>query len=259
MTHEAFHKTASAARWPLLERQARLALQRIMDDPSNFSLDIRRMAGSTILMAVYGYDVTSAEDRLFKAVETAVEGFSQALVVPNYLVNTFHWLERVPQWFPGTNWKAKANLWRHQLDRMLHVPFEWTRSRMSNGTFAPCLLAEWLTKYARQDSDVPIDEIEDRIRWASATMFADIQAVAQAEIDQAIGTRLPEMADWESLGYVRCILKEVLRWQLALPLGMPVHVGTAQKGYEITLTAIPHACIQDDTYRGYHIPKGAIV
>ncbi|EUC60767.1 O-methylsterigmatocystin oxidoreductase, putative [Rhizoctonia solani AG-3 Rhs1AP] len=60
-----------------------------MADPNNFSLDIRRMAGSAILMAVYGYDVTSADDRLFKAVETAGEGFSQALAVPNYLVNTF--------------------------------------------------------------------------------------------------------------------------------------------------------------------------
>ncbi|KAG8758650.1 hypothetical protein FRC11_003301, partial [Ceratobasidium sp. 423] len=121
VTHEAFHKTASAARWPLLERQARLALQRMMADPNNFSLDIRRMAGSTILMAVYGYDVTSAEDRLFRAVETAVEGFSQALVVSNYLVNTFHWLEHVPGWFPGAKWKAKANAWRQQLDRMLQL------------------------------------------------------------------------------------------------------------------------------------------
>ncbi|CAE6502301.1 unnamed protein product [Rhizoctonia solani] len=262
MTHETFHKNATAARWPLLERQARQALQRIMDDPENFSLDIRRMAGSTILMAVYGYDVTTAEDRLFKAVETAVEGFSQALVVSNYLVNTFHWLEYVPEWFPGANWKVQANAWRRQLDRMLHVPFEWTKTRMSTGTFAPCLLSEWLTKYSNQDSNVSADEVEDRIRWASGTMFAagtdtsvstirsfimamaihqDIQAKAQMEIDAAIGTRLPEIADWESLPYVQCIVKEVLRWRSALPL------------------AIPHACIQEDVYKGYRIPKGAIV
>ncbi|KEP46612.1 cytochrome P450 family protein, partial [Rhizoctonia solani 123E] len=130
VTHEAFHKAASAARWPLLERQARLALQRIMADPNNFSLDIRRMAGSAILMAVYGYDVTSTEDRLFKAVETAGEGFSQALAVPNYLVNTFHWLEYVPVWLPGAHWKVKANVWRRQVDQMLHVPFEWTKNKM---------------------------------------------------------------------------------------------------------------------------------
>ncbi|KAL5639415.1 hypothetical protein ACGC1H_006804 [Rhizoctonia solani] len=262
VTHEAFHKAASTARWPLLERQARLALQRIMADPNNFSLDIRRMAGSAILMAVYGYDVTSAEDRLFKAVETAGEGFSQALVVPNYLVNTFHWLEYVPAWFPGAQWKVKANVWRRQVDQMLHVPFEWTKNKMSTGAFAPCLLSEWLTKYASQDSDLPIGEAEDRLRWAAGTMFGagtdtsvstirtfimamaihqDIQAKVQDEIDNTIGTRLPEMSDWESLPYVRRIVKEVLRWRPVLPLG------------------VPHACIQDDIYKGYRIPKGAIV
>ncbi|KAG8681163.1 hypothetical protein FRC11_001489, partial [Ceratobasidium sp. 423] len=132
----------------------------------------------------------------------------------------------------------------------------------SAGTFAPCLLSEWLAKYSYQDSGSPIGEVEDRIRWAAGTMFAagtdtsvstirtfiiamamhqDIQTKAQAEIDNAIGTRLPEMVDWESLPYVRCIIKEVLRWRSALPL------------------AIPHACIQDDSYKGYRIPKGAIV
>ena len=39
------------------------------------------MAGSTLLMAVYGYEVTSANDSLVKVVEDAVEGFSQAVIV----------------------------------------------------------------------------------------------------------------------------------------------------------------------------------
>jgi hypothetical protein len=39
------------------------------------------MAGSTLLMAVYGYEVTSANDSLVKVVEAAVEGFSQAVIV----------------------------------------------------------------------------------------------------------------------------------------------------------------------------------
>ncbi|CUA71889.1 O-methylsterigmatocystin oxidoreductase [Rhizoctonia solani] len=224
------------------------------------------MAGSTILMAVCGYDVTSAEDRLFQAVETAVEGFSQALVVPNYLVNTFHWLEYVPEWIPGAEWKIKANAWRLQVDRMLHVPFEWTKNKMSTGAFPPCLLSEWLTKYTSHDLGLPTDEVEGRIRDAAGTMFAagtdtsvstirtfimamaihqDVQAKAQAMIDDAIGKRLPEMADWEALPYVQRIIKEVLRWRLVLPLA--------------ALLALPHACIEDDIYRGYRIPKGAIV
>ncbi|CAE7142652.1 unnamed protein product [Rhizoctonia solani] len=72
-------------------------------------------------------------------------------------------------------------------------------------------------------------------------MHPDIQAKAQAEIDSAIGTRLPELADQGSLPYVLCIVKEVMRWRISVPL------------------AIPHGCTQDDVYKGYHIPKGAIV
>ncbi|CAE6521446.1 unnamed protein product [Rhizoctonia solani] len=262
MTHEAFHKTECEARWPLLERQARLALQRMLANPAKFSQDIRCMARSMMLTTVYGYEVTSEDDSLFKTVEEAVSGFSQALVVQNYLVNTFPWLEYIPEWFPGTEWKAKANEWRRHRDLMLHVPFEWTRNRMSTGTADPCMLSSLLTKYMHQDSDLPSAELEDCIRWASGSMFAagitpvvnsirafivamamhpDIQAKAQAEIDNTIGSRLPEIVDWESLSYVRCIVKEVLRWKLTLPM------------------AVPHACIQDDTYKGYFIPKGAIM
>ncbi|CAE7142660.1 unnamed protein product [Rhizoctonia solani] len=113
-----------------------------------------------------------------------------------------------------------------------------------------------------EESSVPVAELEDRLRWVAGGMFAagsdtsvaalrtfilamamhpDIQAKAQAEIDAAIGTRLPELADQEALPYVWCIVKEAMRWKISLPL------------------ALPHGCIQDDTYKGYHIPKGAIV
>ncbi|EUC60772.1 cytochrome P450 family protein [Rhizoctonia solani AG-3 Rhs1AP] len=256
MTHEVLHKMASEERWPLVERQSRLALQRILDNPAGFSEEVRRMAGSTLLMAVYGYEVTTANDSLVKVVEDAVEGFSQAVIVSNYFVNTAPFLQYLPEWFPGATWKAKANAWRHQKDLMLHVPYEWTKKKMAAGTAVPSMLSFWLNRYVHQESSLGLAEMEDRVRWAAGTIFSvastrvfimamamhpEIQARAQAEIDAVIGTRLPEIADQSSLPYVRRIVKEVFRWRMVLPL------------------ALPHACIQDDTYKGYHIPKGAIV
>ncbi|CAE6444816.1 unnamed protein product [Rhizoctonia solani] len=262
MTHEVLHKTASEERRPLVERQSRLALQRILKNPEGFSQEIRRMAGSTLLMAVYGYEVTSANDSLVKVVEDAVEGFSQAVIVSNYFVNTAPWLQYIPEWFPGASWKAKANAWRHQKDLMLHVPYEWTKKQMAAGTAVPSMLSFWLTRYVYQESPLRLAEMEDRVRWAAGTIFSagtdtsvvstrvfimamamhpEVQAKAQAELDAVIGTRLPEMADRESLPYIWRIVREVFRWRMVLPL------------------ALPHACIQDDTYKGYHIPKGAIM
>ncbi|KAG8708698.1 hypothetical protein FRC11_006243 [Ceratobasidium sp. 423] len=260
--HEVLHKGATEERWPLIERDSRFALQRLLTNPGNFTQELRQMTGSTLLMAVYGYEVTSLDDSLFKTVEIATKGFDRAVVVPNYLVNTFHWMEYIPEWFPGATWKAKANVWRKQKDRMLHVPFDWTRNKLSTGTEVNSMLSTWLNKYMGKGSNVPEAEVEDRLRWVAGGMFAagsdtsvaalrtfilamamhpDIQAKAQAEIDSAIGTRLPELADQDALPYVLCIIKEALRWKISLPL------------------ALPHACIQDDTYKGYHIPKGAIV
>ncbi|CAE6449146.1 unnamed protein product [Rhizoctonia solani] len=69
-----------------------------------------------------------------------------------------------------------------------------------------------------------------------------VASKAQAEIDRVVGSnRLPEISDRESLPYVECVLKEVLRWQPVAPIG------------------VPHASAEDDEYQGYFIPKGAIV
>ncbi|CAE6538376.1 unnamed protein product [Rhizoctonia solani] len=73
-------------------------------------------------------------------------------------------------------------------------------------------------------------------------LYPDIQRRAQEEIDTVLGSsRLPRVEDQAQLSYIDRIVQETLRWA------------------PVTPTAVPHACFQDDTYKGYHIPKGAIV
>ncbi|KAH7337435.1 cytochrome P450 [Rhizoctonia solani] len=72
--------------------------------------------------------------------------------------------------------------------------------------------------------------------------FPDIQAKAQQEIDTVTGgNRLPTMKDRPMLPYVERLISEVLRWQPVSPLG------------------VPHVAAREDVYRGYRIPKGAIM
>ena len=72
-------------------------------------------------------------------------------------------------------------------------------------------------------------------------IFPDVQRKAQAELDEVVGRgQLPTFADYENLPYIRALVKETLRWRPVDPQGIPRRV------------------VQDDTYRGYHIPKGAI-
>jgi len=72
-------------------------------------------------------------------------------------------------------------------------------------------------------------------------VFLDVQKKVQVELDEVVGCRqLPIFAHYEKLPYICALVKETLRWWPITPLGIPHHV------------------IQDDTYKGYHIPKGTI-
>lgn len=48
------------------------------------------------------------------------------------------------------------------------------------------------------------------------------------------------MADYDSLPYVRALVKEALRWSPVDPMGLP------------------HRLTEDDVYEGYFIPKSTI-
>ncbi|CAE6430847.1 unnamed protein product [Rhizoctonia solani] len=257
MTHELLHKRASEELWPIIVRHSRLALQRVLDEPKGFESHFRRMAGSSIIKAVYGYETTKSNDALFEVVSEAVDGFSQAIVTSNFYVNIIPWMQYIPTWFPGAQWKRKAMAWRLQKDQMLNVPYDWTWDKVRSGTVPPSMLGRLLARYTHE----PPDEEKDAMRWATGTLFAagndttvanaliliaamamhpEIQAKARAEVDSVLrGSRLPDMDDRESMPYVQSIVKEVLRWRSVTPLG------------------VPHACIEEDIYRGYRIPKGA--
>src|SRR5689334_22738353 len=51
-------------------------------------------------------------------------------------------------------------------------------------------------------------------------LFPDVQAKAQREIDEVVGTgRLPTLDDQPNLPYVERLIQEVLRWQPVTPIG----------------------------------------
>lgn len=73
-------------------------------------------------------------------------------------------------------------------------------------------------------------------------VFPEVQKKAQEEIDRVVGpNRLPEVDDYPNLPYIRCCVKETLRWMPTVVLG------------------VPHRVMRDDEYMGYKIPKGASV
>jgi cytochrome P450 len=71
-------------------------------------------------------------------------------------------------------------------------------------------------------------------------LFPEVQKQAQEELDRVVGpNRLPTLEDEPDLPYIRCCVKEALRWMPSAILGFP------------------HALVKDDEYMGYVLPKGA--
>ena len=90
-------------------------------------------------------------------------------------------------------------------------------------------------------------------------LYPEVQKKAQAEIDTVVGpNRLPDFHDRPSLPYINAVIKELSRWNLVGPLGLPfviIIVATILTGPE----GIPHMSTNYDEYNGFYIPKGTVM
>ena len=78
--------------------------------------------------------------------------------------------------------------------------------------------------------------------FLAMTLNPGVVEKAQEELDRVVGKdRLPEFSDRDDLPYINAVVKELLRWNVPIPISLPVKT------------------IQDDIYRGYSIPAGATV
>lgn len=59
------------------------------------------------------------------------------------------------------------------------------------------------------------------------TLYPEVLKKAQEEVDAVVGNeRLPIMADRDALPYVNALCKELLRWNVVIPLG--AHLPTSE-------------------------------
>ncbi|OBZ76387.1 O-methylsterigmatocystin oxidoreductase [Grifola frondosa] len=241
---------------PFLDEQTRNFIVRLHDAPNDVVKQVRKAAGSIILMMSHGYKVQDGEDPIVNTVDKATEEFALCTAPGAFLADIFPILRYIPSWFPGAGWKTTVSAWRENLRIMSDVPHEFVKSHMAAGTAIPSFTS------ANLEGNVT-PEREQLVKWAAASLYAggadttvsaintfflamtcnpDVQRRAQQEIDAVIGSdRLPNSADREQLPYVTALFLEVLRWNPVAPLG------------------VPHRLIEDDIHAGYLLPKGTIV
>ncbi|KAI8996324.1 CyP450 monooxygenase [Trametes punicea] len=259
-----FHPNALSQYRATQQVESRRFLRRLYEEQSTVDLDsqIKMLLSSTLLTIVHGLPHHEITRRFVDIVTASEAGFEEVFGPTGALVNFIPWLRYLPSWFPGAGWQKKLSEWRSNSDALLNDPFDAGKAAIARGDGKSSILSELLENPSKLEGvDAEIEERNIKEMTSSAfgagtdttagTLFAficamlvhpEVQRRAQAELDAVVGPdRLPEHADRAQLPYVNAILKETLRWHIVSPLG------------------VPHRCMEEDEYRGWRIPEGALV
>ncbi|KAG9079737.1 hypothetical protein FRC06_007521 [Ceratobasidium sp. 370] len=267
LLHPWINKKGTESFYPSLELQARLLLQRLLKlsdrviASAELESEFYRTLAATLSDSVYGYKLQSSDDPFVLSLKELADNATKAALPSNFLVNVFPLLIHTPEWFPGASWKRAAQEWRKQQESAADTTYGWTKAQMAKGKAEGTIIASSLNH--AEELGVEPEEKEDYVKKLAVALFTagtdtttqtllvfvlamllfpEAQNKAQEEIDTVVGlNRLPTMEDRPKLEYVDRLISEVLRWRPTVPTG------------------VPHACYQDDIYKGYRIPKGAII
>ncbi|TFK49864.1 cytochrome P450 [Heliocybe sulcata] len=278
VVNAAFNPTAVKDYSDIQEQETYECLEHLLESPDQWFFHMRRAAGSIILRVTYDHKVTTHDDHLVEINEAAIPNNLIAVTPTAFVVNFIPWLQYMPDWFPGTNYRpfVKKVLDGHMAIR--NTPWVELKERMAKGAIKPCYASrllemkgqitgsddeEYIIKGTYAISPLPSPALcssqaaSAGIMYGAAVdttlgtmasfvlamlMHPECQKKLQAEIDSVVGRdRLPTFADEDHLPYLRWCVLETLRWMPVAPLGLA------------------HACIQDDIYEGMFIPKGSII
>ncbi|TCD66269.1 hypothetical protein EIP91_001598 [Steccherinum ochraceum] len=259
--HQHFQPSYVPKYLPLQLQYARRMLGWVRQSPEYTRQHIRRMVTSFIFDITYGKKITGLDDEYVTMAQTALEGISEACIPGIYWVEYLPFLRYIPSWLPGTVSRRLGDKFSPFVLGMRDKPWSEVKAMMDKGTAPPSIAASLIednrSKYGKTKEEAEYDLIAKNVAGVTyaagadtttsssqflmlaMALFPDVQLHARAELDRVVGpSRLPEHDDLQHLPYIRAIVLETLRWMPVAPF------------------AIPHCAMADDTYEGYHIPKG---
>ncbi|KAI0253723.1 cytochrome P450 [Lactifluus subvellereus] len=245
----------------MMEEKTRTFLAKLLDTPKHFRDHIELLQGRLVMSLTYGYDLKDNDDIITAPVQ-ATEIMSQLILPGAALVNHLPFLRHIPSWTPWFSYEPLARIGRNLAQRMKNEPIDFVKNAMHEGTAIPSLASKYLQEIEylnlperqRQEeiikrtlgsifgagSDTTVSSMTSL--FLALVLYPEVKKKAQAELDSLLGRdRLPTFGDRPHLPYIDAMCKELMRWQLVTPMG------------------IPHASTEDDVYRGFFIPKGSIM
>ncbi|KAJ7184544.1 cytochrome P450 [Mycena filopes] len=261
LMHRAFNPTAAKTYWKTQEREAKVLVDNIVRQPENLAEHLRRSAAAVIMKIAYGYPVSQNDDHFVTVAEEHMRLGSLAGAPGKWLVDSVPILRFLPEWFPGARFKRLAREWSESMYWQAEEPHRWVKEQMAAGTATPSFTSTLLQPPEGPPADA---DTEDIVLWTAGALYAagadtsvsalktfffamlmypDVQKRAQAEADAFFlrEERLPTLADQAAFPYLGCVLKEVLRWVPAAPIGLF------------------HCTSEADVYNGFVIPRKTTV
>lgn len=163
----------------------------------------------------------------------------------------------LPDWCPGTGFKAEARRMAKQLMITTEWPYAFVKQQMREKKHKASYLSQVIdggelnpvTEHAHKWSALSLylggaDTTVAALMsfFLAMTLYPEVQKKAHEELDRVTGgNRLPVSKDKPNLPYIEACMKEASRWHPVAPM------------------CVAHMTYQEQTVRGYRIPKGSIL
>ncbi|RYP12514.1 hypothetical protein DL765_007276 [Monosporascus sp. GIB2] len=255
LLHLILNVTAARSYVPYQDLENKAMLLGLLENPNDFINHLRRYSASLTTQMTFGFRTATMEDPRIKQAFDSFDRSSELIVSRTAaLLDLLPILRKLPDFLLPIKKEAKE---MHQRELKLFKDYYFDVKRgLHNGTAKPCISVD-IVKMQKQEgfSDDLAAYISGQILQAGSettagilmgfihamVIFPEVAKAGQDELNRVCGDRIPDLNDVPTLPYIRACAKECLRWMPGLLLG------------------VPHAVTQDDTYRGYRIPKGSTV
>jgi hypothetical protein len=240
---------ASACYTSLQDLESKQLLKNLLTT-NDCSTQYERFSASILYTLTFGFRILTGEEWQLKRSLECLENFTQASQVGAWIVDAVPSLNSLPAVF--TPWKKTAESWyeswadlhmRNMQDALARPGWNWSKD------FAAAKEAQQMTPVDISwdlgvlcDAGVETTHTTLQIFTLACLAYPDWIATAQKELDEVVGpNRLPDFDDFEKLPYIQAVVEENFRWRHIVPAG------------------VPHATSQEDTYKGFLIPKGSLI
>ncbi|KAJ3850604.1 cytochrome P450 [Lentinula lateritia] len=250
--HRVLHARASTKYQPVQIQESIILTHDLLCNTSSPLLTKIHNSASTMVSVLYGRNLLPSGNPEPSTLSNLAHRFANAACPGAYLVEAVPILDYFPP--AMAKWKREAQRDSQHITTMVKQYYnDAVRNDLQRSTLCAGLATDQVA--------TGLSDVENA--WVAVTLAAgalettsislsfflyamsqhqNVQEQAQIELDRVVGqSRTPKFADMAQLPYVRAIVKEVLRWQPALPI------------------AVPHVVMEDDWYEGYFIPKGTTI